>query len=181
VAVGRPISDSFAIFRPYKSGEGLSIEVEQSENSYQARSGLLGPALYGQIGSYSPRNLTYDVPNASAGLDIGTGSVRLLAPYRAGYVVTVGSDYNVMAIGRLKAYDGEPLALRVGTATEIGGGQRTVELFTNRQGQFGISGVKPGRWRIEMTGAPPIVYEVEIPESESGIARIGELAPADER
>lgn len=180
-AVGRPISDSFAIFRPYKSGQGLSIEVEQSEDSYQARSGLLGPALYGQIGSYSPRTLTYDVPNASAGLDIGTGSLRMLAPYRAGYVVTVGSDYNLMIIGRLRDYGGEPLSLRAGTATEIGGDGRTVELFTNRQGQFAVSGVKAGRWRIELAGSPPVVYELDIAESPTGIARIGEIAPADER
>src|SRR3546814_6297032 len=79
------------------------VEVEQSQGSYQARSGTFGPALYPQIGSYSPRTLVYDVPNASAGLDIGTGSLRVLPPYRAGYVVSVGSDYNVMAIGQLTA------------------------------------------------------------------------------
>ncbi len=180
-AVGRPISDSFAIFRPYKKGEGLSIEVEQSEDSYQARSGTFGPALYGQVGSYSPRTLTYDVPSASAGLDIGTGSLRMLAPYRAGYVMTVGSDYNVMVIGKLKDYGGEPLSLRAGSATEVGGDARKVELFTNRQGQFAISGAKAGRWRIEMAGSPSVVYELDIPETQSGIARVGEVAPADER
>ena len=180
-AVGRPISDSFAIFKPHRRGEGLSIEVEQSEDSYQARSGVFGPALYGQVGSYSPRTLTYDVPNASAGLDIGTGSLRMLSPYRAGYVVTVGSDYNLMVIGRLKDRGGEPLALRAGMATEIGGDRRQVELFTNRQGQFALSGVKAGRWRIEMAGSPPVVYELDLAESSSGIARVGEIAPEDER
>src|SRR3546814_7657204 len=85
--LGRPISDGFAIIRPYKSGQGLKVEVEQSQGSYQARSGTFGPALYPQIGSYSPRTLVYDVPNASAGLDIGTGSLRVLPPYRTGYVV----------------------------------------------------------------------------------------------
>src|SRR3546814_17801302 len=70
-AVGRPISDGFAIIRPYKSGQGLKVEVEQSQGSYQARSGTFGPALYPQIGSSSPRTRVYDVPHASAGLDIG--------------------------------------------------------------------------------------------------------------
>ncbi|MBB5706119.1 fimbrial biogenesis outer membrane usher protein [Sphingopyxis panaciterrulae] len=179
-AVGRPISDGFAIIRPYKSGQGLKVEVEQSQGSYQARSGTFGPALYPQIGSYSPRTLVYDVPNASAGLDIGTGSLRVLPPYRAGYVVSVGSDYNVMAIGQLTAPNGEPLELRVGYATEIGGDRR-VELFTNRQGKFAISGVKAGRWRIEMSGTPPIVYELDIAETDSGIARVGTITPTDER
>jgi len=179
-AVGRPISDSFAIMRPYKGGKRLSIEVEPSQGSYQARSGTFGPALYGQVGSYSPRTLTYDVPNATAGLDLGTGSIRMYAPYRSGYVVAVGSDYNVMAIGRL-TLGGEPLALKVGQAIEIGGEQRRVELFTNRQGRFGISGLRPGRWRIEMNDSPPIIYELDIPETDSGIVRIGDVNPADER
>lgn len=180
-AVGRPISDSFAIVRPYKNGEGLKVEVEPSQGSAQARSGTFGPALYGQVSSYSPRSLTYDVPNASAGLDIGTGSLRVLPPYRAGYVVTVGSDYNVMVVGSLMLDGDEPLALRVGYATEIGGDGRRVELFTNRQGRFGISGVKAGRWRIEMAGSPPVIYILDIPEAESGIARVGQLTPSDER
>jgi outer membrane usher protein len=180
-AIGRPISDSFAIVRPYKNKDGLKVEVEPSQGSAQARSGTFGPALYSQVSSYSPRSLTYDVPNASAGLDIGTGSLRVLPPYRAGYVVTVGSDYNVMVVGSLMLDGEEPLALRVGNATEIGGEGRKVELFTNRQGRFGISGVKPGRWRIEMAGSPPVIYILEIPEAESGIARVGVLTPSDER
>lgn len=180
-AIGRPISDSFAIVRTYKNGEGLKVEVDPSQGSAQARSGTFGPALYSQVSSYSPRSLTYDVPNASAGLDIGTGSLRVLPPYRAGYVVTVGSDYNVMAVGSLMLGRDEPLALRVGHAIEIGGEGRKVELFTNRQGRFGISGVKAGRWRIEMAGSPPITYILEIPEAESGIARVGALTPTDER
>src|SRR3546814_17206030 len=76
-----------------------------------------------------------------------------------------------MAIGQLTAPNGEPLELRVGYATEIGGDRR-VELFTNRQGKFAISGVKAGRWRIEMSGTPPIVYELDIAETDSGIARV---------
>jgi len=179
-AIGRPISDSFAIMRHHGSVDDFSIIVEPSQGSYQARSGTFGPALYGQVGSYSPRTLTYDVPNATAGLDIGTGSVRMLAPYRAGYVVTVGSNYNLLVVGRL-TNGGEALALKVGHATEVGGDGRRVEFFTNRQGRFGISGLRPGRWRIEIPDVPPIIYELVIPETASGVARIGDLNPVEER
>ena len=181
VAIGRPISDSFAIVRRHSGSDGFSIIVDPSQGSYQARSGAFGPALYGQVGSYSPRTLTYDVPDATAGLDIGTGSIRMLAPYRAGYVVTVGSDYNLLAVGRL-TNGGEAVALKVGYATEIGGDtSRRVEFFTNRQGRFGVSGLRPGRWRVEINGEPPLVYELNIPESDSGVVRIGDVNPVDER
>lgn len=179
-AIGRPISDSFAIIRRHGGSDDFSIVVEPSQGGYQARSGVLGPALYGQLGSYSPRTLTYDVPDASAGLDIGTGSVRMLAPYRAGYLVTVGSNYNLLVVGRLTS-GAEPLALKVGYATEVGGEGRRVEFFTNRQGGFGISGLRPGRWRLEISGDPPTVYDLNIPESGSGVVRIGDLRPVDER
>jgi outer membrane usher protein len=179
-AIGRPISDSFAIMRRNPSSDPFSIIVEPSQGSYQARSGTFGPALYGQVGSYSPRALTYDVPDASTGLDIGTGSVRMLAPYRAGYLVTVGSDYNILAVGRLTS-GGEALALKVGYATEVGGDGRRVQFFTNRQGRFGISSLRPGRWRLEIPETPPIIYELNIPESDSGVVRIGDLNPVDER
>jgi outer membrane usher protein len=180
-AIGRPISDSFAIMRRNSGSDDFSIVVEPSQGSYQARSGILGPALYGQLGSYSPRTLTYDVPDASAGLDIGTGSVRTLAPYRAGYVVTVGSDYNLLVVGRLTTGGDEALALKVGYATEVGGDGRRVEFFTNRQGRFGISALRPGHWRLEIPGTPPIVYELNIPESAPGVVRLGDLNPVEER
>lgn len=177
--VGRPINDSFAIVRPFKGSKDLRIEVEPAQGSAQARSGVLGPALFGQLTSYSARTLTYDAPEAPAGLDIGTGSLRTFAPYRSGYVVTVGSDYNVMAIGTLLE-SGQPLDLKAGFAQEVGGEKRKVELFTNREGRFAAAGLKPGRWRIEIAGPPPIVYDLVIPETAEGVVRIGELVPMDE-
>ena len=176
-ALGRPISDSFVIVRPYEGARDVALEVEPSPEGYYARSGMLGPALYGQVSSYSPRTVIYDAPEAPGNFDLGQGALRLLAPYRAGYVVTVGSDYNVTAVGRLLTPSGEPLPLIAGVVVELGGEGRRVDLFTNRQGQFGMSGLKAGRWRIEMPGTPPLIYELDVPESPDGIARLGELTP----
>lgn len=180
LAMGRPITDSFAIVRPYKSGRGLGVVVDPTQNSAQAKSGALGPALYGEITSYTPRTLSYDVPDAPPGLDLGTGALRTLAPYHSGYVVVVGSDYNVMAVGTLRS-KGEPVSLQAGNAIEVGGEHRHVELFTNREGRFAIAGLKPGQWRIEIAGTPPIAYNLLIPKDATGVVRIGDLAPTDER
>ncbi len=179
-AIGRPISDSFAIVRPYKRNAGLGVVVDPAQNSAQAKSGAFGPALYGEITSYSPRTLTYDVPDAPPGLDLGTGALRTLAPYRSGYVVVVGSDYNVMAVGTLKS-KGEAVSLQAGSAVEVGGEHRHVELFTNREGRFAIAGLRPGLWRIELAGTPPIVYDLLVPKDATGVVRVGDLAPTDER
>ena len=174
-AIGRPVSDGFAIVRPYKPSSDLSIEVEPSAEGYYARSGLLGPALYGQVGSYSPRSVIYDAPNAPLGFDIGSGSTRVLAPYKAGYLITVGSDYGVTAIGRLLNESGEPVTFLSGHAIEQGSENRRIDVITNRQGTFGVSGLKAGRWKIEMLG--DTAYELIVPESPDGIARVGDLRP----
>lgn len=176
-AVGRPVSDGFVIVQPYAGARDVSIEVEPSPEGYYARSGALGPALYGQVSAYSPRTVTFDAPEAPPGFDVGQGALRLMAPYRAGYLVTVGSDYGVTAIGRLLKADGTPLPLLAGVAIEQGGEGRRVEIFTNRQGSFGAGGLKAGRWRIEMPSEPPLAYELIVPETADGIARAGDLRP----
>ena len=176
LAIGRPINDGFVIVAPYEGARDTIVEVEPTPEGYYGRSGWLGPALYGQVSSYSPRTVTYDAPFAEGGFDIGTGALRVLAPYRAGYVVTVGSDYTMTAIGRLLDANGEPVTFLAGEAIEVDGDRR-VEVFTNRQGVFGMSGLRPGRWRIELIGQPPRVYELTVPDADDGMARVGDLRP----
>ena len=176
LALGRPVSDGFVIIRPYE-GLDAAIEVDPNQRGYYARSGALGPALYGQVSAYSPRTVTVDAPEAPAGFDLGQGAVRIHPGYRAGYVATVGSAYSTTVIGHLVDHQGEPVTLLAGRAVEIGGEGRTVEVFTNRQGRFGASGVKPGRWRIELPGSPPLVYEMIVPETEESVVRLEVLTP----
>ena len=76
--------------------------------------------------------------------------------------------------------DALPL-LQAGYAVEVGGEHRRVELFTNRQGRFAAAGLRPGQWRIEIAGTPPLIYDLFIPETAKGVLRVGELMPKDER
>ena len=178
-AIGRPVSDGFVIVAPYAGAPDTVIEVDPSPDGYYARSGLLGPALYGQVSSYSPRTITYDAPFARGGFDIGAGALRVMAPYRAGYLVAVGSDYTVTAVGRLLDRSGEPVTFLAGDAVEVETG-RKVEVFTNRLGVFGMSGLRPGRWRITLPGEPPRIYDIVVPETDDALARLGDLRPADQ-
>ncbi len=176
-AVGRPVTDGFVIVRPYSGARGVSIEVEPSDESYYARSGPLGPALYGQITAFSPRTVAYDAPEAPAGFDVGQGALRLFPPYHAGYLVTVGSEYGMTALGSLVDDQGQPAVLISGYAIEQGGDGRRVQLFTNRLGAFGVSGLRPGRWRIEMDGETPLAFDMTVAADDSGVSRVGELRP----
>jgi outer membrane usher protein len=132
------------------------------------------------LSAYLRRTITYDVPNAPVGYDLGTGSAKVSPPYRGGYLITAGSDYSVTALGTLIGTDGVPISLLAGKATEIGvDNPKTLTIFTNRTGRFGVSGMREGRWRIEMPTEPPTVVEVEIPDEALGVVRLGEVKLGD--
>jgi outer membrane usher protein len=175
--VGRPIHDAFALVDAHRSLREHEILVDPSGESALASTGALGTALQPALSSYSDRSLVVAAPEAPIALDLGAGAFRLLPPYRAGYRLTVGSDYNVSAVGRLLTTGGDPVALLSGLATELAAPEReAVPFFTNRDGRFGLTGLAPGRWRLSLpqTGA---AYEIVVPEEEASV-RLGDLSPA---
>ena len=181
-SIGRPIYDSFAVVKPHKSLKGADVVVDPNPYGYTASSGTLGVATMPSLSSYSDRTITVDVANAPAGIDIGQGSYKLFPPYRSGYVLEVGSDYHMTALGVMRDVDGQPVALVAGKATELAHPERPpVTLFTNRQGRFGATGLAPGQWRIEMLDARNSVYIITIPADAEGVVRLGDITPVKER
>lgn len=179
-ALSRPIFDSFAMVRAHESLDGAPVHIDPRDGKYSARSGIFGPAVEPNLSSYSDRVITYDVPEAPLGYDLGEGNIRTYPPYRAGYLITAGSDYSVTAIGQLLDQNGDPVALLSGRAVEIGGEDRpAITIFTNRAGNFGIQGLRPGRWLITMPTEPPGSIEIEISADEQGVVRLGTLTLGD--
>lgn len=178
--VGRPIADGFALVSPHRSLRGSRVLVDPSEEGFASESDWLGPALAPDFGSYSPRTVLLDVPNAPQGYDLGQASLRVQPPYRAGYVTIVGSDYSFTALGRLLTRDGEPIVLLAGSAREVAAPDRpAITVFTNREGRFGAFGLRPGVWRIEMPTNPATVFEFTVQESADMTTRVGDLRPIE--
>jgi len=48
-------------------------------------------------------------------------------------------------------------------------------VFTNREGRFGIGGLAPGKWRINMLDDKKSVFEITIPGNADGLVRVDEL------
>jgi outer membrane usher protein len=176
-ALGRPVFDSFALFTTHPTLGDSRIVVEPSPEGELARSDALGGALLSDLGSHSPRTVTYDVPDAPAGYDMGSGSFRALPPYKSGYRIVVGSDYSLMVWGRLLDRDGEPIPLLAGRAVELAPGGKTVMLFTSRDGRFGAQGLRPGHWRIEMPTIPAVTYDLVIEKGRTSLVQVGDLKP----
>lgn len=177
-SVGRPIYDSFALVRPHPGLRGAAVLIDPTTNGYTANSAGLGTALQPSLSSYAERTITIDAPAAPAGVDLGTGSFRLFPPYKSGYLLEVGSGYNITALGRLLNRDGEPVSLVTGAAIELAKPDRQpVQLFTNREGRFGAVGLAAGRWRITMADDDKSTFIIDVPESAIGVLKLGDLAP----
>ena len=180
-SIGRPIYDSFAVVKPHPSLKVASVIVDPSSFGYTASSGALGVATMPSLSSYSERTVTVDVEGAPAGVDIGQGSFKLFPRYRSGYVLEVGSDYHLTALGTMLDVDGQPVSLVSGKAIELAHPERpAVTLFTNRQGRFGASGLAPGQWRLEMLDTKKSVYVIIIPADADGVVRLGDITPVKE-
>ena len=179
-SIGRPIFDSFAVVQGHRSTDGTDILIEPTPDGYLASTGALGTAVMPNLPSYSEQTITIDAPEAPVGVDLGTGSFRVFPPYRSGYRLIVGSEYAFSAIGTLLAPDGAPLSLVSGTAVELAEPYRSpITLFTNRAGRFGLSGLRPGRWRIDMLGEDPVTYYIDVPQDAQGVLRFDRLKPSE--
>ncbi len=177
VSLGRPIYDSFALLAPHKSLKGAKVYVLPNDKEHQARSGAFGPGMASDLTAYTPQIITYDVPAAPLGYDLGPGVAQLMPSYRSGYRIEVGSSYSITFTGQLVDHDGDPVSLKAGRVYEVTEPKRpALSMFTNRAGRFAISGLRPGKWRIEAPhGKSTMVYFITVPSDSEGLVRAGTL------
>ncbi|MGH6816049.1 MAG: hypothetical protein ACREC6_10110 [Hyphomicrobiaceae bacterium] len=177
-AFGRPVRGSFAIVDGHANLQGKEVTVG-TRDSEIAHSGWFGPALVPDIAAYSSRSVQFDVPDLPLGYDLGAGAFDFFSPYKAGFRLTVGSDYTVSALGTLVDRDDKPIPLLAGIAYEPDkkDGPK-VQLFTNRVGRFGAQGLAPGRWIVEMPTEPVTKFVLVVPGGTIGLFNAGTLKPA---
>jgi len=177
VAIGRPITDSFAIISSHPTLEGSrDVYADPSEEGDLATSDWLGPALVPSINAYNTQRLVYDVENLPTGYDLGAGAFTLQPTYRSGYSLEVGSAATVTVMGTLEDESGEPVSLLAGQAfNKEDKDFEPVVMFTNRVGRFAISGLKPGSYELKLNTKDKRVIEFDVPEQAVGLHRVGKL------
>jgi outer membrane usher protein len=55
-----------------------------------------------------------------------------------------------------------------------------VTVFTNKDGRFGLTGLAPGKWRVEMHDAEKSRFMINIPKGTEGIVRTGDMKPSQD-
>ncbi len=177
VALGRPVSNGFAIVAPIANLAAHDISIGGEASGVTARTDFLGPALLPSVSPYTLNRIDYDVADLPSGYDLGDGLFDLMPKHRSGYALTVGSAYTVTALGTLIGPQDEPVALLTGHAIEEANPKKQVELFTNREGRFSAQGLAPGNWIIEMATEPKTRYRLTIPADTVGLYRAQSLRP----
>jgi outer membrane usher protein FimD/PapC len=178
VALGRPVSDAFAIVHRHPTLGHRRVEADPADEGPVATTGVFGPALVPDLRSYDVERVDYSVEELPLGYDLGAQRVETRLPYRGGIDVQVGSAAVVSVIGTALGPDGEPLALTAGEVTAEGGELEgdTKVFFTNRAGRFALQKLAPGRYTIHATrDGQGLTASFGIDEDAVGLVRLGEL------
>jgi outer membrane usher protein FimD/PapC len=164
VAVSRPIRDSFVIVLPREQIAPYTIPVRGSGGGVIARLEG-GAAVVPDLMGYRTSGISLDGINLPDGFSLGEDRFSFAPGYRSGYAVSVGSRAAVYARGRLIDQTGEPLALEAGEVVASDGS--TIPFFTNGDGEFEITGLTAGEYRL---------YLFADPEAETVFAVPGDVA-----
>jgi outer membrane usher protein len=173
LAIGRPIRDSFAIVKRHQSLQKNPVTIDQTERGYTAKTDILGPALVTELSGYSSRSIYYSVDDLPPGYDLGTGQFVLRPPLNAGYALTVGTDASYSLIGSVKQ-DGKGAAYIGGMLYSLDDpSAKPIPAFTNRNGRLVATGIKAGRYRLELATTPAISREITISDGPQQLIDIG--------
>lgn len=180
-ALGRYLTDSFAIVAAHPSLRDAQVSApiylgDRLGGREIARTGALGPALV-PLSSYNHQSLPFEVPDAPAGYDLGAGNFAVYPWLDSGHMFVVGSEFNVTAVGTLLDERGQPMPLLIGVARRLNDPKSpAVQVFTNRTGRFGATGLAPGTWRVSF--ADGRYYDIVITKAQGSLADLGQLRPS---
>lgn len=184
VGLGRPVQDSFVLASPHKAMKGEQVVIGRAlDNRADALSGTFGPAVGGQLASYSRQNIVYDLAGGARGHDIGSGVETVEPPYRSGYRLIVGKGATVTAFGFLNLPTGRA-ELVSGTITSTDDADYASEpFFTNSAGRFAIMGLKPGKTYQVRLFHLNTSYTISVPERADSLLQLGEIlvVPASDK
>jgi outer membrane usher protein len=101
----------------------------------------------------------------------------MMAPYKAGYGLTVGSGMTMTVGGTLRDANGETVPLLAGVMHPKGSQEKKIDIFTNGSGRFLVSGLTPGDWEIDMSDTPSTHFSIFVNPAAKGVIEAGDVRP----
>ncbi|NKI33934.1 hypothetical protein HFP89_01985 [Wenzhouxiangella sp. XN79A] len=170
--LGDRVGDGFVVFAG-RPGTGR-VEVNPDDDEARSRSGLLGPAVVGDLTPYLERGFTIGLPEVPIQSDPGDLQPVARAGFLQGVVVPVGPVPGAALRFAVHDADGQPLVLSVGELVPADGGEPYV-FFSNRTGQVELGGIPPGRYHLRVS-AIGLDRPIEIPATPA-VQPLGVISP----
>jgi outer membrane usher protein len=161
------VGEGFVLFAG-RPGTGV-VEVNPDEGDWRSRSGMLGPAVIGDLTPYLERGFTLGLPEVPVRSDPGDLQPVARAGFLQGSVIPVGPVPGVTLTFSVRRASGDPLALTVGRLVPVAGG-KPIRFFSNRDGRVEVGSVPAGSYRLVV---PSIDLDETIDVAES--PRVQEL------
>lgn len=176
VAMGRPVSDAFAIIERHRTLSDTSVEVLGNGRDAIAVADGLGPALLANLDSYRDQRVAWNASEPPPGYDLGD-TQRLVNPaFRSGYRYVAGSAASITVVAVALRADGTPIARSAAIVTALdrpeAPPQRT---FTSKGGRFAVAQLAPGRYRIEFAERPRVAFTFTVDPDAVGLVDLGTL------
>jgi len=166
------VGESFVLFAA-RPGTGR-VEINPDGDDWRSRSGVLGPAVIGDLTPYLQRGFTLGLPDVPIRSDPGDLQPVAVGGFLQGVVIPVGPVPGVTLQWTLVNAAGEPVALAAGELVPEDGREPSL-FFSNREGRVELGSIPPGTYRIRIAtlGLELPVTVAETPE----IQDLGELSP----
>ncbi len=170
--VSRPVPSSFVIFRPEDKLDGQKIALKSTSPYNESETGLFGEITFANLLAYQYREVQVDPTYLDEGRSLKKEKFVLYPTYRSAHLIKLEDKGSLMLRGFIQKPDSTPWVLQVGRIGEA-------TFFTNRDGEFFVEGIEPGKYEVSLDGQPNKVF-ITIDENERGIRNIGTLIIEEE-
>lgn len=179
VTIGRPVREAFAIVSKHKSLKENDVAIDPTKDGEYARVYLKGDAsaMVPDLVAYNGQVIGYEVDDLPPGYDLGDGAFWIKPGYKRGFQLQIGSDAVLTVIGKLfDRQSNNPISLVAGVAHYLGEAkQLPIDFFTNRNGIFAISGLKPGRYQLVLDTKEQESVIISLSERSDNLIRLGDV------
>ena len=177
IALARPVSENFAIVKGKTGLDGVVMMVDpDGRGGSRAQTSMMGPAVVVDIANYRLRELRVEPVDPPLGATPEKMTFSLAAKYKSGFLLELGRERRIFAIGRLVDQQG-PIAnlpIKIRHLDDLGA--NSLSTFTSRNGGFQMLDIKPGRYEISYSSTTrwgSVI--VDIPDTKNDIYRLGNV------
>lgn len=172
-SIGRPISNSFVIFKPNSDWKGQKFGVQTSSGVNDASTGLFGEAVVSGLTPYQYRRLQLDPSRLEPGYILGQESFVVYPRKGSGHLFVIGKSGLLVLKGRILDKSQKPLGLKVGFWTSLNG--KSTPFFTDREGEFFIEGIDASVGTIQIDDENFRPTRLDLSKEKQGIVEIGNI------